>query len=1027
MRKISLALAFIFIVTNMFMVGGFAAEESAVLSATFESWPWLSNTNIPSNWSNSGTQSSYVSKDSSTKVRGSYGVKVTDTLTTATAGVKSNTFSVTAGKTYKLKAKGYVHEGYMNAFIRFLDSSGTKVGSDIIGLANIVGQWNDINVSGIAPEGAVKAQVYLHGHQATVGTVTWDEVYVYGYGYTAPTQGTAVNSQIVAPNGSKLKYTSYDDKGNTLSDFSYAGFYAGKVEIPDTDNTNSKMYVHSVLEAKPWTAEQIADGTAAKDDTLRIQTAIDNATAAVESGELAIVKLKAGNYYVADTKADGSALRLKSNVVLSGEGQGPTGTVIRATGKRTVKVTTNDDGSTSSSTLNYIVLRASGTKPSVTGTAVKIADSYIKSGSTTFNVADASQFKVGDLIKIYHPSSAEWDKYMEMTTMSYNGTSTKWEGKVDMNTERVITAISGNTITVDFPFFVHYDMSVAECTVQKLNDSRRLENIGVENLRIESDFNKNDFDTAGRYDDEDHANYGIYMSAAKNCYIQDVTFKHILHSSILLTDYTKQVTVRNCSILEPVSIVEGGKRYSFAVNKDTQQILITGCYSNMGRHDYETSFTCTGPVVFSDSVADQTLAASETHGTWSTGVLYDNMSMIGDKSIGFFASTNRGIYGTKTSQGWSGAGVVFWNTLASTVIANDPSGDYQNFLVGISGLYSTASSLKTGNINTYKTLYKTDSIAADSSAAYNKFTTASNTSLAGDAYKEATTTPVEPRSLYKAQLAQKVTGSFKNGKPNAPVIVSPMPDDEYSSYAVRIDGFYQKGATDVNVYVDGEKIKATLNSSDNTFFTTVEGLSRGVHKIYATQVIGGVEGNKTADRFISVGSSDGEYTSALGSNYPVSTLSLIQNDNRLSYDRYLLSLDVDELPEELPNPTVSLVNTATQDNVLIVKSQTGPQAIYGKYGIFATKVPEYNGYEIKEYGVLVSVDEDIIDMSTYTYIVPSVLELTDTGAYGVLLYNLPQDKPVYVRPYTIYKARPTNEFVGADAEFAVCGQVSTVE
>ena len=1007
MKKISLFLAFVFIITNIFSVGVLGAEESQVFYSGLDSW----SDSIPTGWTNTGADVSYISKNTSYKVRGSSAVKITDTLSNKAAGIKSSSFTVTPGKTYRLKARAYVHTGEMPAFIRFLDSSGTKVSPDITVIARTVGTWNDINISGVAPEGAVKAEVYLHGHQSTIGTVTWDEVYVYEYNFTPPTQAAPVNARIVAPNGSTLKYTEYDDKGNTLSDFSYAGFMAGKVELPDTTKLNSKMYIHAVLEPTEWTETQIANGEA--DDSGMIQTAIDAATKeATADGAIAIIKLKAGKYYVRDRKADGSPIRLKSNVILSGEGQGPTGTIIYATGPRSKNA--ND----SSKLLNYMVIRISGINPTTVGTAVKISSDYIPAGSKTFEVADASQFKEGDLIRIHHPSSAEWDEYMETTTMTYEGTSTKWEGQVDMNTERTITKVSGNTITVDFPFFVHYDMSVSQCTVQKINDSKRTVNAGVENLRIESDFDETVFDGAGRYQDENHANYGVYISASKDCYVQNVTFKHILHSAILCTGYTKQITIRGCSALEPVSIVEGGKRYVYAINKETQQILITGCYSNRGRHDYETSYTCTGPVVFSDSVADQTLAASETHGTWSTGVLYDNMSMIGDKTIGFFASTNRGVYGTSLSQGWSGAGVVFWNTLASAVIANNPSGDYQNFLVGISGIYPTASDLKTSNIETYKGLYKTDSVALASSS---HFATTSNTSLAGDAYKEATTAPVEPRSLYKAQLSERVTGSFRNAKPNAPIIVSPMPDDNYTVGTVRIDGFYQKGATAVNLYVDGEKLNATLNSSNNTFTYTVSGLSNGTHKIYATQVIDGVEGNKTADRFIVV-NAKGSNRAELSSEYSTSTLSLVNGDERLSFERYLLALDGQFLPEILPNPTVALEGEATSDSVLIVKSHTGPQAIYGKYGIYATKVPEFVGYNVKEYGVIVSVGNSKFDMENCDYKVPSKIALTESGAYGVLLYNLPKTESVYVKPYVLYESSIDNEYEDEGIERIVYGE-----
>ena len=87
MKKISLILALIFILTSIFSIGCFAAEESAVLSANFDSWLL----GLPIGWSNSGSSKDYISKDTTTKVRGSNAVKITDTLSSATAGIKSST------------------------------------------------------------------------------------------------------------------------------------------------------------------------------------------------------------------------------------------------------------------------------------------------------------------------------------------------------------------------------------------------------------------------------------------------------------------------------------------------------------------------------------------------------------------------------------------------------------------------------------------------------------------------------------------------------------------------------------------------------------------------------------------------------------------------------------------------------------------------------------------------------------------------------------------------------------------------
>ena len=168
------------------------------------------------------------------------------------------------------------------------------------------------------------------------------------------------------------------------------------------------------------------------------------------------------------------------------------------------------------------------------------------------------------------------------------------------------------------------------------------------------------------------------------------------------------------------------------------------------------------------------------------------------------------------------------------------------------------------------------------------FVTKEGSPLVGDAYKEAEFNAVNPRSLLKAQLAERFTGDIKNAKPNAPVVVYPRPDKEIpvEENKVPISGVYQKGATAVNVYVDNTKYTASLNPEKNEFRITVR-LSEGIHKIYATQVIDGVEGNKTADRFVVVGEKGTSNPDYLQSFYPIETTSLITNDNRPIYNKYI--------------------------------------------------------------------------------------------------------------------------------------------
>lgn len=663
--------------------------------------------------------------------------------------------------------------------------------------------------------------------------------------YQAPSQSAAVNAQIVAPVDDKLVYNAYTDKGDKIGDYSYGGFYAGDYELPISAN----LPVAATIEpsSDPET-----------DDTARIQEAIDKVYNESADDNMKIIRLKAGIYNISQ-----KGIKLRSGIVLQGEGQSADGTVLFA-----------------KDLVQYAVLNVAGSKPQQVGENAFITDSYVPAGATKLNI-DSSRigdYKVGDLITICHPSTVKWADAIGMYgIINVYDNDTSWkDNDVTNYSERTITAINGTEITIDFPVYVPLMKELAESYIYKTNDDGRVKNVGIENLRIVSNYN-------GDPNDESHATIAIKVTNAKDCYVRDVTAKHFYASLISSGDYAKRISVVNCSNLEPVSKVAGSRRYSFAVSTSAQQILYTGCYSHAGRHDFETSFAVTGPIAFVDNTVDDSSTASETHGTWSTGILYDNLYQISNNTKGFLAFANRGIYGTATSQGWAAASTVAWNCLSSTIIGHKPPLTYQNFMVGAWGIYNDddALAMKEKNITSYKKIYRT---APKVEPTAENFATQNGTSMVGDCYKEAEFTPVEPRSLFKAQLAERYTSTIRNARPNAPIIVNPKYDKVTKDNEVTVSGLYQLGATKVTVYIDNQPYDAALNQKDNTY-SVKSMLNEGTHKIYATQTINGIEGTKTADRFITVGKSTGNHD-YLQSIYTPDKTRMLTNDTRVTYDEY---------------------------------------------------------------------------------------------------------------------------------------------
>ncbi len=773
-------------------------------------------------------------------------IKLTDESTTKTSGMVTPYFEVTPGETYTASFFMNNLSGLSTRiYFSFYDENKEEISYTSF-LAKETG-WKSAAKTMVAPANAKYARLRIAGTSTDLGVCLVDEVafhkgtytppIIYPVSdYTPPVQADPQNAYVVAPEGEKLVYNAYNEEGDTLSDFSYAGFYEGQYLPPESENLE--------------TVETLSP-SGSGDDTEMIQSAIDRHTST--DGTIRIIKLKAGKYYI-----NSNGIKLKSGILLSGEGQGPNGTIIYPYEPTQYKA---------------IYIHGSAFKTSKE--YAYITDEYLASGSREISIEPekASLFKVGDKIAIYHSSTQEWVEALKMVNVPSNSTEgqTTWKkGTVVVVSERTVTAVSGDKITVDYGVFMPHIKEYVPSYIKKITDDTRVMNVGVENLRIESYYN-------GSMIDENHATSAIEIKHAKDIFIRNVTSKYFYFGLAQMDKGSKNVTVENCSCLEPISQISGSRRYSFWAGDEAQSTLVSGCYSYDARHDYATSTQASGPIVFMDSVAEMSNSSSETHMNWATGVLYDNLYQIGSKTSGMIAIANRGIY----QHGWSGSNCVVWNGLANAIVVAKPPLSYNNLAVGVWGLYGDEDALeqKRRNYSSYKSGYRT---GEDDSAPEGSFETDDNTPMVGDGYKESKYAPVEPRSLFKAQLAERFTGSYKNARPNAPILTNPYPDLVQDKTLVTVTGIYQKGAEKVTVYIDNTPYSAVLNEEENTFELTLN-VAEGTHKIYATQTIDGIEGNKTADRFVNakIISENAPY---LESIYPKEKMTLLVNDTRASYD-----------------------------------------------------------------------------------------------------------------------------------------------
>ena len=215
-----------------------------------------------------------------------------------------------------------------------------------------------------------------------------------------------------------------DPSGNTVVDFSYAGYEGGGKAIPD---------VPARIAVTP------GGGT---DDRQRIQTAIDLVTAmpADSQGFRGAVLLERGTYAI-----DGELRVAASGVVVRGAGAGEDGTVLVASG---------------TSRRSLIVVSGTGDRQEVAASRRVISDRYVPVGARRVVVEDATGFHVGDRVIVTRPSTAEWISLLGMNTFQGWRPESRlhWQpGSRDITWDRVVTAVDGSTITVDAPLTTALD------------------------------------------------------------------------------------------------------------------------------------------------------------------------------------------------------------------------------------------------------------------------------------------------------------------------------------------------------------------------------------------------------------------------------------------------------------------------------------------------------------------------------------------------------------------------------------------
>jgi hypothetical protein len=433
--------------------------------------------------------------------------------------------------------------------------------------------------------------------------------------------------------------------GDKIMDFSTAGYMGGGVALPKVPDK--------------VTVQPSGGG----DDTAVIQAALDTVSAMpLVDGFRGAVLLGPGTFTCSNTIVISA-----SGVVLRGSGDGADGkgSTIKMLGRRHVAIAVRGPGFGRGREG-----RGQSDTPAQDTNAVRtlIADAYVPSGATSFTVADAAGFAVGDSIEIRRPVTEAWVKFMQMDNLKRDGRPQTWiRAGTSIPIERNIAAISANRITLDVPLSDSFDskyLNPPGTAVVQVKSPGRLTQVGVEHLHILS---------PGQHVNHTQELYTAIRLFGQDCWLRDLVIDETMNS---VSIGGRRITVEQVTVNRKVLHVGASKPAEFAPNGD--QILLDRCAVNADNVWFAaTGGGHSGPIVLLNCAFTGN-GRVEGHMRWTTGMLLDNCQA----PEGGMDFKNRGAMGS--GHGWGMAWAVAWNCVATNFVIQQPPGAF-NWAIGCVG------------------------------------------------------------------------------------------------------------------------------------------------------------------------------------------------------------------------------------------------------------------------------------------------------------------------------------------------------
>jgi hypothetical protein len=401
-----------------------------------------------------------------------------------------------------------------------------------------------------------------------------------------------------------------DSHGNTIMDFSSAGYRGGGVKLPSVAVTQRLT-------------------PSAGDNTARIQAALDSATGAVV--------LAAGEYEIA-----GTLNITHSGVVLRGE----KGADIRLTSKPHC----------------FLEIHGAGTWREE-GSPAPVLDTYVPAGASTFRVRGASAFHPGDHVLVLRPVTAEWIRFMGMDAL-VRGSQPETTIRVGsvIRTDRVVESVEGDRVTLDVPLSDALDSHFTAASLVRYSFPGRISEVGVEGLHIAAPL-QNDAVTGTQ-------STALRIDAVEDGWVRDLEIQDT-QNAIAIGSGAKRLTLTNVRITHTAPSSGPTVLADFAL--EGTQILLDRCQvAGESKWPVVTQSTLTGPLVVLNFTADHG-GIAPLQG-WATGLLVDGGKFPGgtERRPGLaFSGCARA---ESDQHGWGIGWSVAWNVSSPFLLVQQPPG-----------------------------------------------------------------------------------------------------------------------------------------------------------------------------------------------------------------------------------------------------------------------------------------------------------------------------------------------------------------